>query len=89
MNDLLVRAIFIAFYYIAIIIKIKIIISDYILITIKLFPVYLHFHLAFQPLKLEKQVIYSQLQNFHHLSTATLDCYALKISSCAQESYAQ
>jgi hypothetical protein len=88
-NDLLVRAIFIAFYYIAIIIKIKIIISDYILITIKHFPVYLHFHQAFQPLKLEWQAIYSQKQNFHHLSTATLDCYALKISSCVQESYVQ
>jgi hypothetical protein len=88
-NDLLVRAIFIAFYYIAIIIKIKIIISDYILITIKLFPVYLHFHQAFQPLKLEWQVIYSQLRNYHHLSTVTLDCYALKINSCVQESYVQ
>ncbi len=88
-NGSLVRAIFIAFYYIAIIIKIKNIISDYIFIIILLFLVYLQIHQVFQPLELEMQVIYSQIRNFHHFATATPDCYALKISSCALESYVQ
>lgn len=89
-DGLLVRAIFIAFYYIAIIIKIKKYNSriNHILITIILFLSYPHFHQAFPPLKLERLVIYSLIRNYHHFAAVTLDCYALKIGSYTQESYA-